>query len=156
MHYSQCGGVLRTAVGFSHWCLDMYRCWATHVHFCWVQTHSSFYQWYAIPGIHTFVTHVCLWQLSLYGANQSKHVWVVCISNIMQSKVMQRYAESSNATQGHATSRKAIQRHAKFKASQVTHQLGRLYSPVATFRLYSGFFRRLGRGGCLPQVVSGI
>ena len=37
-----------------------------------------------------------------------------------------------------------------------THLLCQFYSPVTVFHLYSGFFRRLDRSSCLPQVVSGI
>ena len=38
------------------------------------------------------------------------------------------------------------------QAGWVIHMLGQFYSPVATFRMYSGFFRWLERSGCLPQV----
>ena len=82
--------------------------------------------------------------------------------NSRSCKVMQRYAKSCNVTQDHITSRKVMQRDARSckvmssckasHAKQVTHPFAQLYSSVATFWLYSGFFRQLGRGGCLPPL----
>ena len=72
------------------------------------------------------------------------------------------YAESCNAMQSHATSRKVMQHHARscnvmqsYVIMQASHttELDQLCSPVVTFRLYSAFFRRLGRDGCLQQLV---
>ena len=81
----------------------------------------------------------------LYVNDWSMCIRVVCFSEVMQCNVMQSNAMSCKVMQCHANSCKVMQCMQDKKAGWVTHLLGQLYSSLATFGLYSGFFRRLER-----------
>ena len=71
---------------------------------------------------------------------------VLSSCNTKSCKFMHCHATSCKVIQCHVNSCNVMQSHArscKVMHSWVTHQLRQFYSPVATFRLYSGFFRRL-------------
>ena len=78
--------------------------------------------------------------------------WVACSCKVMQRhaklcNVIQSHAKSCNVMQScnlmqsHAISCKVMQCMQGKQAGWVTHLLSQFYSPVTTFRLYSGFFR---------------